>query len=55
MKVEVHVVEERSTASDVSALLADDANDSPRFVVEVERIEVVLFKAQAAGPIERQS
>ena len=55
LKVDVHVVEERSTASDVSALLADDANYPPRFVVEVERIEVVLFKAQAAGPIERQS
>ncbi|EED77223.1 predicted protein [Postia placenta Mad-698-R] len=55
LEVEVHVVEERSTASDVSALLADDANYPPRFVVEVERIEVVLFKAKAAGPIERQS
>ncbi|KAF9794572.1 hypothetical protein IEO21_11178 [Rhodonia placenta] len=55
LQVDVHVMEERSTASDVSALLADDANDPPRLVVEVERIEVVLFKAQAAGPIERQS
>ena len=55
LEVDVHVVEERSTASDVSALLADDANYPPRFVVEVERVEVVLFKAQAAGPIERQS
>ena len=48
-------MEERSTASDVGALLADDANDPPRFVVEVERIEVVLFEPKAAGPIERQS
>ncbi|EED77231.1 predicted protein, partial [Postia placenta Mad-698-R] len=55
LKVEVHVMEERSTTSDEGALLADDANDSPRFVVEVEHIEVVLFKAEAAGPIERQS
>ncbi|EED82574.1 predicted protein [Postia placenta Mad-698-R] len=55
LEVEVHVVEERSTARDEGALLADDADDPPRFVVEVERIEVILFKAQAAGPIERQS
>lgn len=48
-------MEERSTASDEGALLADDANYPPRFVVEVERIEIILFKAKAAGPIERQS
>ncbi|EED77090.1 predicted protein, partial [Postia placenta Mad-698-R] len=55
LEVEVHVVEEHSTASDVSALLADDADDPLRFVVEVERVEIVLFEAKAAGPIEWQS
>ncbi|EED77786.1 predicted protein [Postia placenta Mad-698-R] len=53
-------MEECSTASDVSALLTDDANDPPRLVVKVERVEVkhvevVLFEAKAAGPIKRQS